>query len=436
MSLTSKILLAMLLGFLLGAGFNLLTGVEKGPDGQLLPLTGVSLWVQAYLINGLFDALGQIFIASLKLLVVPMVFVSLVCGAAALGGHSRMGIMAGKTILYYLATSVIALSLAVGFALLIKPGAGIEMNMAVEFSVPESPSIKDMLIDVFPSNPVESMVEANMLQIIVFALLLGLAISRTPGEPGKVIANFFTNLNEVVISLVMLVMQFAPYGVFCLLVKLFAQLGFGAILDLAKYFFTVLFVLLLHAIVVYGLLLRSFTGLSAITFFKKQWKVMLFAFSTATSSATMPFNLRVCRDELGVDNKIASFAIPLGATINMDGTSIMQGVAAIFIAQAFGIDLGLSGYLMIILTATLASIGTAGVPSVGLVTLAMVLQSAGLPVEGIALIIGVDRLLDMTRTAVNTTGDSVGAVVVAKSEKMLDVARFNDMTPPAEDKQL
>jgi Na+/H+-dicarboxylate symporter len=435
MSLTSKILLAMLLGFFLGAGFNLLAGVERGPDGQLIPLTGVSLWLQVYVINGLFDALGQIFIASLKLLVVPMVFVSLVCGAAALGGHSRMGIMAGKTVLYYMATSVIALSLAVGFALLIKPGAGIEMNMAVEFSVPESPSIKEMLIDVFPSNPVESMAEANMLQVIIFALLFGLAISRTPGEPGKVINDFFNSLNEVVVSLVMLVMQFAPYGVFCLLVKLFAQLGFGAILDLAKYFFTVLFVLLLHAIVVYGLLLRSLTGLNPITFFKKQWKVMLFAFSTATSSATMPFNLRVCRDELGVDNKIASFAIPLGATINMDGTSIMQGVAAIFIAQAFGIDLGLSGYLIIILTATLASIGTAGVPSVGLVTLAMVLQSVGLPVEGIALIIGVDRLLDMTRTAVNITGDSAGAVIVAKSENMLDVERYQDPTPPTEDKQ-
>jgi Na+/H+-dicarboxylate symporter len=427
MSLTNKILLGMLLGFFLGAGFNLLAGVERGPDGLLLPLSGASLWLQTYLIDGLFDALGQIFIASLKLLVVPMVFVSLVCGAAALGGHSRMGIMAGKTIIYYMVTSVIALSLAVGFALLIQPGAGIDMNMAVNFSAPESPSIKEMLVDVFPSNPVEAMAGANMLQIIVFALLFGIAISRTSGEPGKAITRFFNNLNEVVISLVMLVMQFAPYGVFCLLVKLFAQLGFGAILDLAKYFFTVLFVLLLHGILVYGLLLRGLTGLNVVTFFKKQWKVMLFAFSTATSSATMPINLRVCRDELGVDNKIASFVIPLGATINMDGTSIMQGVAAIFIAQAFGIDLGLSGYLMIILTATLASIGTAGVPSVGLVTLAMVLQSVGLPVEGIALIIGVDRLLDMTRTAVNITGDSIGAVIVAKSENMLDEARYHDM---------
>ncbi|ACE82666.1 dicarboxylate/amino acid:cation symporter [Cellvibrio japonicus] len=432
MSLTTKILIGMLLGFLLGAGFNLLAGVEKGPDGQLLPLTGVALWLQTYLIEGLFDALGQIFIASLKLLVVPMVFVSLVCGAAALGGHSRMGIMAGKTVIYYTLTSVIALTLAVGFALLIQPGAGVQMDMAVNFTPPESPSIKSMLIDIFPSNPVAAMVEANMLQIIVFAILFGIAISRTTGESGKVISSFFNSLNDVVISLVMLLMQFAPYGVFCLLVKLFSQLGFGAILDLAKYFFTVLFVLLLHGVVIYGLLIRSLTGLSPVTFFKKQWKVMLFAFSTATSSATMPFNMRVCRDEMGVDNKIASFAIPLGATINMDGTSIMQGVAAIFIAQAFGIDLGIGGYLMIILTATLASIGTAGVPSVGLVTLAMVLQSVGLPVEGIALIIGVDRLLDMTRTAVNITGDSVGAIVVAKSEGMLDEERYRDMNASME----
>lgn len=424
MSLTTKILVGMILGFFLGAGFNLLAG-GSAAAGEPQALTGVSLWLQTYLIDGLFDAAGQIFIASLKLLVVPMVFVSLVAGAAALGGHSRMGIMAGKTLVFYMVTSVIALSLAVGFALWLQPGANVNLDMSASIAVPEAPSIKAMIIDIFPSNPIQSMVEANMLQIIIFALLLGIAISRTPGEAGKAIATFFNQLNDVIISLVMLVMQFAPYGVFCLLAKLFSQLGFGAIVDLAKYFFTVLLVLLLHGIVVYGLMLRSF-GMNPFIFFKKQWKVMLFAFSTATSSATMPLNMRVCRDELGVDNKIASFAIPLGATINMDGTSIMQGVAAIFIAQAFGIDLGLGGYLMIILTATLASIGTAGVPSVGLVTLAMVLQSVGLPVEGIALIIGVDRLLDMTRTAVNITGDSIGAVIVAKTEGMLDEARYND----------
>lgn len=420
MSLTTKILIAMLLGFLVGAGLNLFLAV--GPDETL---SASQAWVQNNIVNGLLDAIGQIFVASLKLLVVPMVFVSLVCGAAALGGHARMGVMAGKTMLFYMVSTAIALTLAITIALFIQPGAGIQLDLAANYIPPESPSIKEMLIDIFPSNPIVAMVEENMLQIIVFALLFGIAVSRTKGEAGASIRSFFEHLNEVIVNLIMILMQAAPYGVFCLLAKLFSNMGVGAILDLAKYFFTVLFVLLLHGFVVYGALLKLFSGLNPVAFFKKQWKVMLFAFSTSSSNATMPVNMRVSTQELGVDNKVSSFAIPLGATINMDGTSIMQGVATVFIAQAFGVDLGISGYLMVILTATLASLGTAGVPSVGLVTLAMVLQSVGLPVEGIALIIGVDRLLDMTRTAVNTTGDSVGALMVAKSEKLLDIDVYN-----------
>jgi Na+/H+-dicarboxylate symporter len=420
MSLTTKILIGMLLGFLVGVGFNLYLDAENAAA-----LTSGQLWVKAYLIDGLFDALGQIFIASLKLLVVPMVFVSLVCGASALGGHARMGIMAGKTLFFYVVSTAIALTLAISLAILIQPGAGINMSVEANFVAPEAPSIKDMLVGIFPSNPLAAMVQENMLQIIVFAILFGIAISRTSGDAGKAMVTFFNHLNEVIVNLIMILMQFAPYGVFCLLVKLFSQLGVGAILDLAKYFFTVLLVLFIHCFFVYGGIIRLVAGLNPITFFKKQWKVMIFAFSTSSSNATMPVNMRVSTQELGVDNKVASFAIPLGATINMDGTSIMQGVATVFIAQAFGIDIGWSGYLMVILTATLASIGTAGVPSVGLVTLAMVLQSVGLPVEGIALIIGVDRLLDMTRTAVNTTGDSVGALVVAKSENLLHGAIYD-----------
>lgn len=420
MSLTTKILIAMLLGFLVGAGLNLFLAV--GPDETL---SASQAWVQNNIVNGLLDAIGQIFVASLKLLVVPMVFVSLVCGAAALGGHARMGVMAGKTMLFYMVSTAIALTLAITIALFIQPGAGIQLDLAANYIPPESPSIKEMLIDIFPSNPIVAMVEENMLQIIVFALLFGIAVSRTKGEAGASIRSFFEHLNEVIVNLIMILMQAAPYGVFCLLAKLFSNMGVGAILDLAKYFFTVLFVLLLHGFVAYGALLKLVSGLNPVAFFKKQWKVMLFAFSTSSSNATMPVNMRVSTQELGVDNKVSSFAIPLGATINMDGTSIMQGVATVFIAQAFGVDLGLSGYLMVILTATLASLGTAGVPSVGLVTLAMVLQSVGLPVEGIALIIGVDRLLDMTRTAVNTTGDSVGALMVAKSEKLLDLDVYN-----------
>lgn len=421
MSLTNKILLGMVLGVIVGIVFNLLLG-----DPQAQPADGVGQKVQVYVIDGLFDVVGQIFIASLKLLVVPLVFVSLVCGAAALGGQSRMGPLAGKTLGLYLVCTSVALTLAITCAVLIQPGAGVGIPTASNFSAPEIPSFKETLIDIVPSNPLQSMVEANMLQIIIFSILFGLAVSRTEGEAAANMLKFFNNLNDVIIKMVMMLMQLAPYGVFCLLAKLFASLGMGVILDLAKYFFTVVFVLFLHGIGFYGMLIKILSGLNPIIFFKKMQKVMLFAFSTASSNATIPITLRTVEHDLGVDNRVASFSIPLGATVNMDGTAIMQGIATVFIAQAYNIDIGIAGYVMVVLTATLASIGTAGVPGVGLVTLTMVLQSVGLPVEGIALIIGVDRLLDMIRTGVNVAGDAVVAVIVAKSEKMLDIERYND----------
>jgi Na+/H+-dicarboxylate symporter len=423
MSLTNKILLGMLLGICVGVVFNLLLGLDPG-TGR--PTTTQGLWIQTVLIEGVFDTIGQIFVASLKLLVVPLVFVSLVCGAAALGGHNRMGALAGKTLALYLMTTALAISLAMGVALLIQPGAAVDMAVSSTYSAPPAPSLKQTFLDIFPSNPVAAMAQGNMLQVIVFSILFGLAISRTEGDIGNSMRSFFEQLNEVVLKMMLLLMQLAPYGVFALLVKLFAAIGFGAILDLAKYFFTVLFILLLHAFAVYGGLLKTLAGLNPIIFFKKMWKVVVFAFSTASSNATLPVTMRTCEHDLGVDKKVGSFSIPLGATINMDGTAIMQGVATIFIAQAYNVDIGMSGYLMVILTATLASIGTAGVPSVGLVMLAMVLQSVNLPVEGIALIIGVDRFLDMVRTAVNVTGDAAVSVIVAKSEKMLDLECYHN----------
>ncbi len=429
MSLTNKILLGMVLGVLVGVMLNLLLGLD---ETQTTATTAYGQWIQVVVINGVLDAIGQIFVASLKLLVVPLVFVSLVCGAASLGGHSRMGALATKTVLLYLLTTALAIALAMGVAIIVEPGAGVDMAVASNFTAPVAPSVKDTFINIFPSNPIQAMAEGNMLQVIVFSILFGVAISRTGGEIGTSMATFFAHLNEVVLKMVMLLMQLAPYGVFCLLVKLFSSLGFGAILDLAKYFFTVLFVLLLHAFGVYGALLTLLTRLNPVIFFKKMWKVVVFAFSTASSNATLPITLRTVEHDLGVDNKVASFSVPLGATINMDGTAIMQGVATVFIAQAYNIDIGIAGYLMVILTATLASVGTAGVPGVGLVTLAMVLQSVGLPVEGIALIIGVDRFLDMVRTAVNVTGDAVVSVIVGNSEKMLDRTRYENMKLNAE----
>ena len=416
MSLTNRILISMVAGILLGSLLNLLLHSAGVPEG----FRGV---LDEYLVGGLFDVVGRIFVASLKLLVVPLVLVSLICGSSSLGDSSRMGPIAVKTLCFYLGTTAVAVSVALLFAVFIGPGNHIALATDTNFIVSEPPPLADVLVDIFPSNPVKAMAEGKMLQIIVFALLFGYAISHA-GEPGRRIASFFRDMESVVMKMVEVLMEMAPYGVFALLAKLFSTMGIGAILDLAAYFFTVLAVLLFHALVVYSLMLKGFTGLSPRILLAKMRPVWAFAFSTASSGATLPVTLRTVERRMGVHNSVAGFTIPLGATINMDGTAIMQGVATVFIAQVYGIDLSMTAFITVILTATLASVGTAAVPGVGLITLALVLEQAGLPVEGIALIIGVDRLLDMVRTAVNVTGDATVSVVVAKSENQFDEQVF------------
>ena len=351
--------------------------------------------------------------------------VSLIVGVSQLQDSRALGRMGLKTLLLYLITTALAISLALLLASLLQPGAGVHLDAPAGYSAPPAKPFLDVLADIIPGNPVAAMAQGNMLQIIVFALLVGFAIGRS-GEAGQRLAAHFRDWDAVLMTLVSLLMKLAPYGVFCLLFTVFARQGLGTAGDLLLYMATVLMALLLHALVVYPLLLKGLTGLSPRPFLRKMRTVQMFAFSTATSNATIPVNLRNAEQRLGVDNRIAAFVIPLGATINMDGTAIMQGVATVFIAQAFGLDLLFSDYLLIILTATLASIGTAGVPGVGLVTLAMVLQQVGLPPEGIALIIGVDRLLDMARTAVNVTGDALVAILVANGEQALNKTRYAD----------
>lgn len=416
MTLSTKIFLGMVLGVILGALLNVLGTSDSSFSGNLT----------AWLVNSVFDVVGQIFVASLKLLVVPLVFVSLVCGASAMGVNARMGHMAAKTLGLYLLTTAIAVTLALTCANIIDPGMGIEMSSASTYEAKPAPSVKEVLINIFPTNPVKAMAEGNMLQIIVFAILMGIAVTHS-GEKGRAVLDFFESFNEVVMTMVSFLMHLAPYGVFCLLAKLFSDLGLSAIADLAKYFFTVVLVLLVHGLGVYLILFKTLTRLSPWTLLKNVRPAILFAFSTSSSSATIPVTMNVAERRIGIDNSIASFTVPLGATINMDGTAIMQGVATVFIAQAFNVDISLGGYIAVILTATLASVGTAGVPGVGLITLALVLQQVGLPVEGIALIIGVDRLLDMMRTAVNVTGDCMVSTVVARSENLLDEAMFNEV---------
>lgn len=418
MSLTGRVILGMVAGILTGFAIRALFA-DNG-------------FVDAYIVNGLFEVGGKIFIASLKMLVVPLIFVSLVCGTSSLKDISTLGRMGGKTLAFYITTTAVAITLALTMGTVFQPGSGADLTAASSFKSAEAPSLGQVIIDMFPTNPISAMAEGKTLQVIVFALLFGIAISAA-GKPGERIAAIFSDLNEVIMKLVALLMNLAPYGVFFLMAKLFTGLGLGAIINLGEYFLVLTATLLIHGLVTYSLMLKGFTGLSPLTFLKKMEDAIMFAFSTASSNATIPATMETVKNRLGVDNKIASFTVPLGATVNMDETAIMQGVATAFIAQAFNIDLSMGDYVMVILTATLASIGTAGVPGVGLVMLAMVLNQVGLPLEGIALIMGVDRLLDMIRTAVNITGDACVSVIVAKSEGALDLDRFAD--PKAGEKE-
>lgn len=418
MSLTNRILLAMAAGVAIGSGMEwFLAGID--------PADPTAQFINDWFINGLFHVVGRIFIASLKLLVVPLVLVSLICGMTSLGSGNRMGAIAGRTVFLYLLTTAIAVSLGLVGASVIGPGNGLSVTPDMAYSPKIAPPLTDVIVNIFPSNPFSAMVKGEMLQIIVFALLVGFAITRA-GEPGQRIASWFRDMEVIVMKMVGLLIELAPWGVFALLVRLFATMGFETIFNLAAYFFTLSGLLIFHALVVYPLILKVTTRLNPLILLSKMRRVWAFAFSTASSGATLPVTLRTVEKRLGVPKSVAGFSVPLGATINMDGTAIMQGVATVFIAQVYGIDLGPAQLLMVILTASLASIGTAAVPGVGLITLSLVLQQAGLPVEGVALIIGVDRLLDMIRTAVNVTGDAMVSTVVAYREGQLDEAIYND----------
>ncbi|MAV74257.1 MAG: dicarboxylate/amino acid:cation symporter [Halieaceae bacterium MED-G27] len=424
MSLTNRILLAMVLGIAFGSILNVVVG-------NLDPTSGLYGFLQNGLIMGLFDGVGRIFVASLKLLVVPLVLVSLICGMAALGQSSRMGAIAGKTVGLYLITTGIAVSLGLTIATIVGPGKGMTQADGGEFVRKEAPPLIDTIVNMFPSNPVSAMAEGNMLQVIVFALLVGFAATRA-GAHGERIISWFQDMEAVVMKMVGIVIELAPYGVFALLTKLFATMGFSTIFNLATYFFTLLAVLLFHGLVVYGALLRALTPLSPGMLRGKMRQVWAFAFSTSSSGATLPLTLRTVEKKLGVNKSVSGFSVPLGATINMDGTAIMQGVATVFIAQASGVDLTLTQLLVVVLTATLASIGAAAVPSAGIIMLTLVLTQIGLGLEYLPLLLGVDRLLDMVRTAVNVTGDATVSTIVAYHEGQLDETVYND---PAADTQ-
>ena len=410
MTFTTKIVVAMLGGIITGVVFSVF-------GASLEPVTG-------FVIGGLLDAIGRIFVVLLKMMVVPLVLVSLICGVTALGDFRALGRVGIKTLGLYLGTTAIALILALVLATLVSPGEGAVLAGDANFTPATPPPLRDVLINIFPDNPIHALAEGEMLQIIVFALFLGFALTRA-GPAGARIARFFEDFNHIVTQMVLFIIRTAPIGVFALIATAVAEQGVELLLPLADYMLTLIVALALHLLITYTTLIRL-AGLSVRSFLSKMRAAMTFAFSTSSSAATIPVTLNTLERRLGVENSIASFTVPLGATINMDGTAIMQGVATVFIANVYGVDLSMGDYLVVILTATLASIGTAAVPSAGTIMLTIVLTQVGLPAEGAGLILAVDRLLDMLRTAVNVCGDAAVTCVVARSEKALNLDVYND----------
>ena len=413
-SLTSMIFIALIAGAITGMVLHYLV-----PDSSVK---------NDVIVEGVLYVLGQGFIRLMKMLVVPLVFCSLVCGSMAIGDTKKLGNVGGKTLAFYLVTTAVAVAVALGIGTLLRPGIGLDMSKiqvnASDIETMESTSLVQTILNIIPDNPIKSLASGEMLQIIVFALIIGVILAKL-GERAETVSNFISQFNDIMMEMTMMVMSLAPIGVFSLIARTFATIGFSAFVPLAKYMIAVLIALAIQCFGVYQILLKLFTGLNPVKFIRKFFPVMAFAFSTATSNATIPLSIDTLYKKMGVSKKISSFTIPLGATINMDGTSIMQGVAVMFAAQAFGIQLTPMDYIIVIGTATLASIGTAGIPSVGLVTLTMVFNSVGLPVEAIGIIMGIDRILDMARTAVNITGDAVCTTIVACQNGAVDKEVFN-----------
>ena len=418
MQLYTKITIGLALGVLVGAAVN------------LLGLGDAAWWSEGIL--PLLNFVGNAFIRAITMIVIPLVVASLLTGVASLGDLSKLGRMGGKTLLYYLLTTSVAITIGLVLALLVKPGSRIAPasrdTLAAEFSgeaagrlalAAEKPGVWDVLLNMIPNNPVAAAAEGNLLPLIIFTVIFGAATTLLVPERRDAILTLFAGINDASMVVIDWIMKTAPYAVFALIAAVISRFGIDVLQSLAIYSGVVILGLGLHAFGTYGTLVTLLARLNPLEFFRRIREVPLIAFSTSSSNATLPVTMETAEEELGVSNSVASFVLPLGATINMDGTALYQGVATVFIAQVYGIDLGLGALLTVVLTATLASIGAAGVPSAGIITLILVLQSVGLASQaaaGIALILGVDRILDMIRTAVNVIGDLSCAAFVARSE--------------------
>ena len=410
-NLTRNILLGMLFGLLFGAVIFYLDPLPEY----------LTFFIGTYL----FNLGGDIFINLLKLMIVPLVFFSLVTGISSLGSLKSLGNITLKTIGLYLTTTAIAVSLSLLVGSIFRPGSGYSSDLSVSpDSLPEGQGTYETILGIFPSNIIQAMADNQMLAIVFFSIIFGLALNKTNHLTDN-ISKAFEKLNIVFMQLVIMIISFAPIGVFCLIGKFVISDGLNVFQEAFMYVILLISVLILHTFFTYSLMLRFFTNLSVVTFFKKMKDVAIFAFSTSSSAATIPVTLNTVENNLGVNKNVASFVVPVGATINMDGTAIMQGMATIFIAQMSGIELSLIEYVQVVILAVATSIGTAAVPSAGTITLIIILQQFGLPLEAIGIILAVDRILDMIRTSVNVCGDAAVSCIVASSEEELDKQIFN-----------
>ena len=410
-NLTKNILLGMFFGLLFGAVIFYLDPLPE----YLTFLIGTYL----------FNLGGDIFINLLKLMIVPLVFFSLVTGISSLGSLKSLGNITLKTIGLYLTTTAIAVSLSLLVGSIFRPGSGYSSDLSVSpDSLPEGQGTYETILGIFPSNIIQAMADNQMLAIVFFSIIFGLALNKTNHLTDN-ISKAFEKLNIVFMQLVIMIISFAPIGVFCLIGKFVISDGLNVFQEAFMYVILLISVLILHTFLTYSLMLKFFTNLSVLTFFKKMKDVAIFAFSTSSSAATIPVTLNTVENNLGVNKNVASFVVPVGATINMDGTAIMQGMATIFIAQMSGIELTLIEYVQVVILAVATSIGTAAVPSAGTITLIIILQQFGLPLEAIGIILAVDRILDMIRTSVNVCGDAAVSCIVASSEEELDKQIFN-----------
>lgn len=422
MPLHTKIMIGMAAGIVLG--------LLVGPNSMVLPAEGPMSGAQLGETLILWtEWIGLLFLRLIRMVVVPLVFFSLVVGVASLGDFRKLGRIGGRTIGFFMCTTVAALVIGLTLANVVGPGklvgqedrelllASYQDSAASKIeSAANAPTLTEQLVGMVPTNPLTALASGNMLQIITFALLLGIALTFMPGDRSKPVVDLFDRLNDAMIILVHMAMALAPYGVAALLFKVVGTTGISVLFALGAYTLVVVLGLLIHLVLVYGSVVRFAVKLSFLRFLGAIREPLLVAFSTSSSSATLPVTKEACEQNVRVSPQMTSFVLPLGATVNMDGTALYQGVAAVFIAQIYGMDLSLGDQLQVVLSATLASIGAAGVPGAGMITLVLVLTAIGVPAEGVALILGVDRLLDMFRTMVNVTGDSTATALMASLE--------------------